>query len=162
MASINKENALKSKKATPSVNVKNAVRIGNSKTNPVLVRNVDEPVREPIQISGGIIFDSNGTANQPVFPVPAGKRFVIEYVSARVTVQPGLILDQFEIWSNAGGNLAHHMIASPQGNTGVSLISQPVRFYADPETLISIFVRSTTKKAVGSGNLSLTGYLVAT
>ena len=152
---------MKTKKAIPSVNVKNAVRIGNRNTNPVLVRDVDEQGREPIQISGGITFDSNGVANQPVFPVPAGKQFVVEYVSARVTVQPGLILDQFEIWTNAGGNLPHHMIAIPQGNTGVSLISQPVRFYAGPETLVSIFVRSTIKKAAGSGNLSLTGYLVA-
>ena len=151
---------MKTKKANPSVNVKNAVLIGNPPSKPVFVRNVDGRVHEPIQISGGINFDSSGTANQPVFPVPAGKRFVIEYVSARVQTQPGLILDQFEIWTNAGGNLAHHMIATPQGKNGVSLISQPVRFYAGPDTLVSIFARSTTQKAVGSGSLSLTGYLV--
>jgi len=150
---------LKTKKATANVNVKNAVKIGNPLTKPVLVRNVDKPVHEPIQIPGGINFDANGTANHPVFPVPAGKRFVIEYVSARVQVQPGLILDQFEIWTDAPGNLAHHMIAMPQGNTGVFLISQPVRFSAGPETMVSILVRSSGKKAVGSGNLSLAGYL---
>jgi hypothetical protein len=151
---------LKTRKVTPSVNVKNAVRIGNPAASPVFVRNVDDPVHQPIQIPGGIIFDSNGTANHPVFPVPAGKRFVIEYVSARVQLRPGQILDQFEIWTTAGGMLPHFMIATPQGNTGVSLVSQPVRFYADPGTLISIFVRSTIQKAVGSGNLTLSGYLV--
>lgn len=152
---------MKTRKATQGVNVKNAVRIGNPPASPVFVRNVDDPVHKPIQIPGGIIFDSNGTANHPVFPVPAGKRFVIEYVSARVHLQPGQILDQFEIWTTGGEvMLPHQMIATPQGNTGVSLVSQPVRFYADPDTLISIFVRSTVQKVVGSGSLSLSGYLV--
>lgn len=147
------------KKETPSVNVKNAVRIKNAAGDPVFVRNVDDGAREPIQISAGINFDSTGTVNHPVFPVPEAKLFVIEYVSARVQVQPSLILDQFEIWTNAGGNLAHHMIGTPQGK-GIYLISQPVRFYAGPNTMVSIFVRSTTQKAVGSGNLSLSGYLI--
>jgi hypothetical protein len=148
------------KKETPGVNVKNAVRIKNLPANPVFVRNVDDGAHERIQISGAINFDSTGTVNHPVFPVPEGKLFVIEYVSARVQVQPGLIVDQFEIWTSAGGNLPHHMIATPHGKSGVSLISQPVRFYAGPNTMVSIFVRSTTQKAVGSGNLSLSGYLV--
>lgn len=151
---------MKPKKATPSVNVKNAVRIGNPATSPVFVRNVDDPVHQPLQILGAIIFDSNGIANLPVFPVPAGKRFVIEYVSARVSLKPGQILDQFEIWTTGAVFLPHYMIATPQGNTGVSLVSQPVRFYADPGTMVFMFVRSTIQKVVGSGNLSLAGYLV--
>ena len=148
------------RKTTQSVKVENAVQIGNPPASPVFVRNVDDPAHKPIQIPGGIIFN-NGTANLPVFPVPAGKRFVIEYVSARVHLQPGQILDQFEIWTSTGGGmLPHQMIATPQGNTGVSLVSQPVRLYADPGTLISIFVRSTIQNVVGSGSLSLSGYLV--
>ena len=148
------------RKATQGVNAKKGGRIGNRPASPVFVRNVDDPVHKPIQIPGGIIFN-NGVANTPVFPVPAGKRFVIEYVSARVHLQPGQILDQFEIWTTAGGvMLPHQLIATPQGNTGISLVSQPVRFYADPGTLISIFVRSTIQNVVGSGSLSLSGYLV--
>ena len=151
----------KTRSATQRVNVANAVRIGNPPASPVLVRDVDEPVHRPLQIPGGIIFNFNGTANYPIFPVPAGKRFVIEYVSARVQLQPGQGLDQFDIWTTGGGvSLPHHMIATTQGNTGVSLVSQPVRFYADPGTLVSIFVRSTIQNVIGSGSLSLSGYLV--
>ena len=149
------------KKATQSVNVENPVQIGNPAASPVFVRNVDDPVHKPIQIPGGIIFDGNGVASLPVFPVPAGKLFVIEYVSARVHLQPGLILDQFDIWTTGGGVTApHSLIATTQGNSGVALVSQPVRFYADPGTLVQIFVRSTIQNAVGGGSLTLAGYLV--
>jgi hypothetical protein len=150
---------LKTRKAKPSAKVKKAVRIRKRPTSAVSVRNLNDPLHQPLQIPGAIIF-TDGIAQLPVFPVPAGKRFVIEYVSARVRLKPGQILDQFEIWTSGGVFLPHYMIATPQGNTGVSLVSQPVRFYADPGTMVSMFVRSTIQKVVGDGNLSLAGYLV--
>lgn len=150
---------MKTRKAKPSAKVKKAVRIRKPRVSAVLVRNVDDPAHQPFQVSGGIIF-TDGIAQLPVFPVPKGKRLVIEYVSARVRLKPGQILDQFEIWTTGAVFLPHYMIATPQGNTGVSLVSQPVRFYADPGTMVFMFVRSTIQKVVGDGNLSLAGYLV--
>lgn len=55
------------------------VTVTNPKTNPVLIRDVDNDARRPYQVSFSI--------GQPTLPtVPAGKVFVIEYVSGTIRV----------------------------------------------------------------------------
>ena len=55
------------------------VTVTNPKTSPVLVRDVDNDARRPYQVSFSI--------GQPTLPtVPAGKVFVIEYVSGTIRV----------------------------------------------------------------------------
>ena len=72
---------------TPNdVNVINTpvVVVGNSTDNPVAVRNVSEQARQPYQLGGTVLCDDNGQFSwERTFPVPEGKRFVIEHVSFR-------------------------------------------------------------------------------
>ena len=57
------------------------VKVSNPADSPVLVREVGSPAREPIQLTGegllGLFYE-----------VPAGKRLVTEYASARALVDP--------------------------------------------------------------------------
>jgi hypothetical protein len=84
--------------------------------------------------------------------VPAGKRLVIEYISANVE---DATLNNMTIQTTAGGStVAHYFLLTPPPETStISIGSQAVRLYADPSTQVSVCV-------AGLGVVSLTGYLV--
>src|SRR5437899_11619632 len=75
--------------AAPSptnVNVVNTpnVNVVNTTASPVPVRDVDNPARQPFQAEamGGFADGASTTGDIPIGAVPAGKRLVIEHVSA--------------------------------------------------------------------------------
>jgi hypothetical protein len=91
---------------TPGVNVVNAptvgidpveniVRLPNTETDPLAVKLVGVPVRRPFQMDVNLEIRPGVNSDSARLPIPAGKRLVIEDVSA-VTFQPegqGLMLD---------------------------------------------------------------------
>src|SRR5437899_6396572 len=60
------------------------VNVVNTTASPVPVRDVDNPARQPFQAEavGGFADGASTTGDITIGAVPAGKRLVIEYVSA--------------------------------------------------------------------------------
>lgn len=135
-----------------------------------IVRNVENPARQSVHVRG--IFDlAVGEPDKFVnaYVVPAGKRLVVEHVSAFLGVPP----DQksfFVIYTRLAGMLEPHtLVAHDQGvmtNTYVAgtkaifVASQPTRFYADPGTEILMLVRRTSADGTAGGHMVMSGHLV--
>jgi hypothetical protein len=114
----------------------NTVLIGNSAANPAVVINKDEPARQPFQIERAFIIAPGTSFNEvDIFsnaPVPAGKRFVLEHVSVRVTVEEG----QKVFFQIQTGGSKHYLVATSQGTFFTAgelfIASQPIRLYVNP------------------------------
>src|SRR5262249_44543861 len=68
----------------------NTVQVGNTATNPVIGRDVDNPARNAFLENQTIKLDSGfpNVTIQPTFTIPTGKRLVIEYISANCQSVP--------------------------------------------------------------------------
>ena len=86
---------------TVTVQGESSVTVVNPSTQPVPVRNVDDPRREPVQFGNVATGYSGGFGAVEFVTVPAGKRLVIEHASAWVNV------------GSAGGLLAASLSTSP-------------------------------------------------
>jgi hypothetical protein len=83
--------------------------------------------------------------------VPAGKRLVIEYVSARIEDPSSR---EISITTTAGGTTVPHWIPLTEPFVTISNAAQDVRLYADPGTQVQACVD-------GLGQVTLSGHLVA-
>lgn len=83
--------------------------------------------------------------------VPAGKRLVIEYVSARIE---GAGAREFSVTTTTSGVTAPHWVPLSEPLVTISNAAQDVRLYADPGTQVEVCV-------TGLGQVTLSGHLVA-
>lgn len=159
--------------STSDVNVVNTptVVVGNSTSNPVVVRNV-EPAREPYQV-GGVVTSQcvqNQFVAERLFAIPQGKRFIIEHVSFRswpgsLTAGEGLWV---EIVTTFNGQLRGRSVdfnRQTYGSVPLLIANHPMLAYADGGTDVVVRVRlssppscSPYSPAVAHG--IITGYLV--
>ncbi|MGB6686924.1 MAG: hypothetical protein WBE76_03690 [Terracidiphilus sp.] len=102
---------------------------------------------------------------QSEFTAPGGKRMVIEFVTAILTVPAGQSV-AVTFFVRTGGipnpGIRHALAVTPQGtfNGGeVYVCSRLVRLYPDPGTNVIFEVTRNSTSSVASGNISLTGYL---
>ena len=159
--------------------VQGTVSVGNAVTSPVNVRGVDEPARQPFVMFCGLGATELSPGNAYCYPhinglyqsqggnVPAGKRFVIETVSATYNGDPGIkpasILLETQV-ANTGTHTYFH--ANSDGSTccfGGDFWSfvQPVRLYADAgNNLPSVRLILSGAPTDGNFEIYLTGYLV--
>jgi hypothetical protein len=96
--------------------------------------------------------------------VPAGKRLVIEFVSAHGQVPPGTHVELFHLTTLAGGNGATHDLlvhAQPDAVIGDAIFraSQQVKIYADPGTTVTALVRTNTNGQTTCA-IAISGYFV--
>jgi hypothetical protein len=154
------------------VPVTGTVSVSNLGGTPLPVRDVDNPARQPFQAS--IIEPPLGTPNPVFFTVPAGKRLVIEYVSAEaLALDPDCVTPpRFALTTTAGGTpLAHFFYPensgtiSFSGNTAkVYGLSRQTRIYADPLTQVKLNVRTDALPLCSYNSagrdLHISGYLV--
>ncbi len=139
-----------------------AVQITN--TSPVAVRDVDNPARQPFQAQDASGFSPQNEALF-LFSVPAGKRLVLEYVTASILVTSGRKAGFFVRTTVTDANgVFHWMNPVPHGtfaNVGwdVWVVSQPVRLYAAGGTqfLLGAFADGP---GGGSATVTFSGYLV--
>ena len=153
---------------TPSVN------IANSAVSPVPVRAVDSSTAQPVFQSRSVESSANTT---PVafflYRVPAGKLLVVEHVSARVNVVPGVKIlagfmqDEFadspffggiELLPVFTGTNRPRDPSIPQTDT--YLVSQPVKFFVTGGDRFFISFFRDRDDGDATGNASFTGYLV--
>lgn len=145
-------------------------------TTPLLVKNLDEPGREPYQQTVQIPEANSGCPGSPcdstfTFPaVPANKRLVIQHVSANLILFSGSFPFSATLGPTGPGNPlplgGHQLLLTLQGSgQGFDfwITSQQVTFYVDPLQQPTIDVTSDpahTPQSVAI-NATITGYLVS-
>jgi len=143
---------------TPSVNV------ANPATNPVLVRDVDRPTEQPYQDTVEITMSFDDTGGTGALdPVPAGKRLVVEYATARATLSAG----QMATVTLVVGMIRYELPVIPQGTFGTSIFartllagSEPVRLYVNAGETLSVATERTEGDGGASVRVSISGHLV--
>jgi hypothetical protein len=102
--------------------------------------------------------------------VPAGKRLVIQTISATGFTDPGITITDFRLSSHVGGATAEDNLLGTQTET--NLISKwsvsvadarAVTIYADPGTKLEIFAQASgvsTSFNAAFASLYISGYLV--
>lgn len=109
---------------------------------------------------------NNTSSGAIIYTVPAGKRLVIENVSAMCTTSPTEKVYRANVYfNNAGGGVSHHLIPTytgPDGNPNfhINLVNWTGRLYADAGAVQF----GAFKNGTASGNyacyVAISGYLV--
>ena len=131
------------------------VEVVNSAAAPVPTYNVDAAVTQPVHDECvGTIPDGTAISGDvvPAIPclskfVPAGKRLVIEFVTANVVApsgqRPGVLIGTSTNGFPSGGSGVDHEIAlgaSPGNGFDIHTASVPVKLYANPGSEVQIIV----------------------
>jgi hypothetical protein len=147
--------------AATDVNVVNnaKVTVTNRLTNPVAVRDVQNPAFQPFQAEVRMVLQAGtGSAQGAIPPAPEGKRLVIEHVTVDALVPAGQrVLARIA----AGDDIAHALVLTSQG-FGHWVTSQPIRLYAPGGGVgsgLAIIERSTSEGQV-SVVFTISGHLV--
>jgi len=140
-----------------------SVAISNPESNPVVVRDIDEPAREPFQagMQSIILPDTNGVF---LVTVPAKKRLVIEHASAFINIQAESGLAWVSLTTRPN-DPAHtdYLPCQAMGNASFShyfSCSVQTKFYADPgQTVVALLAPATS--TAGNYSVFISGYFVA-
>jgi len=104
----------------------------------------------------------NGFVAENTFQVPAGKRLVIEWISAMQFVPQGSG-GAFGITTQVGGEQAFHALATfPSATTDGNVdftTSQVTRIYADPDSVVRVSGTRSVNQGSQFGNFVFSGYL---
>jgi hypothetical protein len=138
----------------------NTVLIGNPATNPLLVRDVDNPALQPFSADTDYFLPPDVAPNTvQVNPnVAAGKRLVIEYVSAKSALSLTDTLTDITIETSSGFH--YFPMPPPNAANGVAVFSQQTRMYHDSGTPITVVVNRATGNGNGDFHVSISGYVV--
>jgi hypothetical protein len=138
------------------------MKIKTDADNPVFVQDVDSPARQAFQQKLNFnLADGFSEVCMPIATVPAGKRLVIEYVSARVTIPGGHKLRAMNVFTNLNGDFAyHHLMPTPTGVFNEYVVGQQVRLYADPNTQVNICASRDNGDGIAPVLATISGYLV--
>ena len=144
------------------VPIAGTINVGNPEANPLPVRDVDNPARQPVHFAASCSVVKGGTCQRVIYVVPAGKRFVIEYASMEASLSDDRT-PLMRISTTVGGQEVRHFLSIPPSVPGLGLptsIGQQVRLYADPGT--GVLVSGTVLDSAGTALFSFTisGYLV--
>ena len=144
----------------------NTVKVDS--TNPLSVRDVDNPARQPYANLRTIILDA-GQAGSTIFfsDVPAGKRLVIEEISVRGYAPTGQVW-QFATFSveHNGNEIDFDVQVNPRGtnpyDAGQDQFSgsQQVRLYSDPGSQPSFIAQRNASTGSARLTMSISGYFV--
>ena len=98
-----------------------------------------------------------------MYTVPAGKRLVIENVSAHMRVLAGAFV-RVSVHTSVGGTFSEAEVPMvPQGTFGREShfsATQNMRLYADPNTAVTLSYSRSTTDTTGKVTLGFSGYLV--
>ena len=156
---------------------KNTVQLANTPTNPLPVKVENAPVRKPFQTRLSLNVPANDNSISGFLPIPAGKRFVIENVSAIARTPPGLRMeityftyfdDDFDGTADLGDITFHRFVLTDQGtfnDLAVATANHRVLVFADEQIgagnyQIGVQVRlSGINTAFAQGQVTFSGYL---
>ncbi len=148
---------------TPTVGLdagNNTVKIDTS--NPVLVRDVDNPARQPFEGSTSLVVVFGQTQALGHFiTVPAGKVLIVEHVSADALLAGNDRLVSLAIYGNG---ISHYVVPNDAGMDNIGRhrfsVSQQVRFYFTEGVQVSCFAERADTNSQPGINVSLFGYFV--
>lgn len=96
-----------------------------------------------------------------VMTVPAGKRFVIEYASASLSLPDTQRPHSQMLSTTVGGKRVFHFLKTePAGNRNGWLVTSALRLYADPGTNVGFCYHRTASTGTMWMTTSLSGVLV--
>jgi hypothetical protein len=147
---------------TPTVNLASgtSVSISNTTANPVLVRSMNDAVRQIFQKQTQINMAEGEFGKSASFFVPAGKRLVIEHVSA-AGFDDGDQHLRFQVDTNVNSEFASHfLVTERQGGHPFFRASQQMRAYADPGTQVQVVVLRPTSTTAAFAVMTISGYYV--
>jgi hypothetical protein len=136
------------------------VEVVNTAAAPALVRNVDDPARNNFQTAALVSINQPDFATVVNMTFPAGKVFVIEFVSVHAQVPNGekLLLTFF------AGPIQHYFappFVGSDSTTDQLILSQPVRMYHDTNVPLAInATRFASNQGQVTGVISVSGYLI--
>jgi hypothetical protein len=147
-----------------------SVRVNNTVTDPVRVRNVNDAI-QPFQAQGACTSVAGASECSTIFfTVPAGKRAVIEYFSGSVTglFSTGTVVGSFltTVLGHQGFNnfvppISALVFPDGPGGFGSAFWGQQVRLYADPGSIIQAGALVSNGASVTFNLLcTISGYLV--
>ena len=146
------------------------VVVTNTAAQPVPVKDQNNPAYQPFQWSGFVGAPAGSWYGTASFQVPAGKRLVVEQISALVAITGGASgqiprLDLNTAAPNPQVNTFVPMFfVGSQANLSVSFVAaQPIRAYADGSVLVEVARSQDTNGGFSgtlSGNVTVIGYLV--
>lgn len=140
------------------------VTVVNTTANPVpitgTVTDADNPARNAVQME--IIVNPGSTTSSVT--IPAGKIFVIEFVSF---IASGATVESLELGITGpniiGGNpieLTYQLVPTPPNALVLSVGNQALRLYAQPGTNVVVAFTSSDNNQHSGVEVSLSGYLV--
>lgn len=143
------------------------VQVGNASSSPVLVRDVDNPARQPFQRELDPLVAVGQFTASDLFTVPAGKRLVIEFATASITTAPGTKM-WVRIQTRVNGSTNEHsLLPELQGPFAASgsdflLAAQSMKIYADPNTQVVAVVNvlGGTANANTGAAVVMSGHLI--
>jgi hypothetical protein len=154
-----------------------SVRIDNTVTDPVRVRNVNDAL-QPVQVTANCATDPDfgtlGCGPGTFYTVPAGKRLVIEYASMDIgCILPGQAVTLAITTTTNGVDATHFAMAPAAAGPGVTAIAcnlpsassitavgQVVRLYADAGTFVSVAANRNSNVGQMDATISISGYLM--
>jgi hypothetical protein len=135
-------------------------------TAPLLVRDVDNPASQPFQKTTSTVQSGTNVSTLTLATVPAGKRLVIEFISASGQVPLGQHVESWGVLTVAPptGGAQHELLvtAQPPAVIGDALFrtSQQVRLYADPGTSVQTIIRRNSGAGSATFLMTVSGHLV--
>ena len=149
---------------TPTVNLAPGSSVAVTAATPLRVVDVNNGI-QPFQKYVGATNTGTNVHTFSLGTVPAGKRLVIEFVSAHGQVPAGEHVELFHLNTVAGpfGGATHDLLvqAQPAAVSGDAIFraSQQVRIYADPGTTVTALIRTSTLGTTTCA-IAISGYLV--
>ncbi|HEY7543233.1 MAG TPA: hypothetical protein VID27_00030 [Blastocatellia bacterium] len=139
------------------------VQVDSDNANPVYVRDVDNPARQPFQQEVELTLDPGAGGENVAINVPAGKLFVIEQVSASGFAPAGQKM-LFSVMTHIAPDLVtrKHLLQTTNSDFGASnffMASQSVRIYADTPAVLARAERDFTT-GTATARFVVSGYFV--
>jgi hypothetical protein len=157
--------------------IKNTIQLANTTTNPLPVKVVESGARRAFQTRISLNVESGATIASGFLPIPAGKRFVIENVSAIARTPVGLRMDinyftyfddDFDGTADINDIAFHRFVLTDQGtfnNQATATANHQVLVFAEEQIgqgHYQIGVRvilSGPNTAAAQGQITFSGYL---
>jgi hypothetical protein len=130
---------------------------------PILVRDADQGQTVTVSASLTLSQGFNGGAAN-LYTVPAGKRFILEYVSCHSTGgEDERAYPMIQFGGNAAGNtggIQHHYLTPTSLGPGEFVCSQPIRMVFEPSDFVLARIFRTSTNTSITADFSITGRLV--
>ena len=146
------------------VPVTGMVTVGNLGANPLPVRDVDNG-RQPFHETGNNFLSGDSGHAITFFTVPAGKRLIIETVSARAELAPLDAPNRVELITQLGNKpVFHRILVSKQGvdlnGQNVFVGTHFIRAYADPGTDVQLEFAHSNASDDALASMTISGYFI--